>query len=255
MNIERITVRQWQENYRAGAYRSKEVDIQRAAGWWNWNCRDDALAGRLRLIAPVVMKLNEPFLLDHYRVWFVNEGKWRKAVYDSVRFEPLDGGSDDIKFFKVDLRSPEESDNWTLYTKRFGLHAPEFGCCHVHDMAKYISAMARELEQGVRPPFLDEKAAAVEYILFRDTVLPSLPGPAKGGGAQLQLPGPGRWPKENRPYGRQPGGYTPQASRPRKPYRSTDFMYPARMTPRKPLRSHASARKNLTKRRRPSVER
>lgn len=173
MNEYQLTVRQWQENYRAGAYRSKEVDIQRAAGWWNWNCRDDALAGRLRLIAPVVMKLNEPFLLDHYRVWFVNEGKWRKAVYDSVRFEPLDGGSDDIKFFKVDLRSPEESDNWTLYTKRFGLHAPEFGCCHVHDMAKYISTMARELEQGVRPPFLDEKAAAVEYILFRDTALPS----------------------------------------------------------------------------------
>lgn len=170
---ENISVRQWQENYRAGAYRSREVDIQRAAGWWDWNCRSDALAGRLRLIAPVVMKLNESFILDHYCVWFVNEGKWREAIYDSVRFEPLDGGPDDVKFFKVDFRNPKEPDKWTLYTKRFGLHAPEFGCGHVDEMVTYIAGLARELEQGVRPAFLDEKAAAVEYILFRDAVHPS----------------------------------------------------------------------------------
>lgn len=173
MSSDEITVRQWQENYRTGAYRSKDVDIQRGAGWWNWNCRNDALAGRLRLIAPVIMKLNEPFILDHYCVWFVNEGKWREAIYDSVRFEPLDGGPDDVKFFKVDFRNPKEPDKWTLYTKRFGLHSPEFGCGHVDEMVTYIVGLARELEQGVRPPFLDEKAAAVKYIMFRDTVHPS----------------------------------------------------------------------------------
>ena len=173
MSSDEITVRQWQENYRTGAYRSKDVDIQRGAGWWNWNCRNDALAGRLRLIAPVIMKLNEPFVLNHYCVWFVNEGKWREAIYDSVRFEPLDGGPDDVKFFKVDFRNPKEPDKWTLYTKRFGLHSQEFGCGHVDEMVTYIVGLARELEQGVRPPFLDEKAAAVKYIMFRDTVHPS----------------------------------------------------------------------------------
>ena len=121
----------------------------------------------------MVMKLNEPFILDHYCVWFVNEGKWREAIYDSVRFEPLDGGPDDVKFFKVDFRSPKEPDKWTLYTKRFGLHAPEFGCGHVDEMVTYIAGLARELEQGVRPAFLDEKAAALEYVLHRDTIRPS----------------------------------------------------------------------------------
>lgn len=167
-----ISIRQWQENYRAGIYRDKDVNIQQAAGWWRWNCRDDALAGRLKLIAPLVMRIKEPFLLDHYCVWFANEGKWRKAVYDSVRFEPLDGGPDDIRFFMVDYRNPDEPDKWALYTKRFGLHTAEFGCGHVHDMAKYIANLARELEQDVRPAFLDEKAAAVEYILRRNTILP-----------------------------------------------------------------------------------
>lgn len=143
------------------------------AGWWNWNCRSDALAGRLKLIAPVVMKIKDPFILDNYFVWFINTTARDKLVYDSVRFQPLDRTKDGPEFFKIDFRNPDESDLWTLYTQRFGLYAPEFSCGHVRDMAKYIANMAWEMEHGVKPPFLDEKAAAVEYILRRDTIRPA----------------------------------------------------------------------------------
>lgn len=170
---EDIPVRQWQEKYQAGAYASKDVDVQRLAGWWNWNCRSDALAGRLKLIAPVVMKIKDPFILDNYFVWFINTTAHDELVYDSIRFQPLDRVKDGLEFFKIDFRSPDESDLWTLYTQRFGLYAPEFSCGHVRDMAKYIADMAWEMEHGVKPPFLDEKAAAVEYILNRDTIRPA----------------------------------------------------------------------------------
>ena len=173
MSLDDISVRQWQEKYQAGAFQDKDTGTQQAAGWWNWGCRSDALAGRLKLIAPVVMGIKEPFILDNYHVWFVNVTARDKLVYDSARFQPLDRGTSGINAFKVDLRSPNEEDRWTLYTQRFGLHAPEFGCGHVREMVKYITVMAQEIEQGVRPPFLDEKTAAVEYVLRRDTVHPS----------------------------------------------------------------------------------
>lgn len=170
MSLDEFSVRQWQEKYQAGAFKDKDIDTQRAAGWWNWRCRDDALAGRLKLIAPVVMGIEEPFILDNYAVMLMNDTGRDKLMYDRVWFQPLDGETGDIEAFRVEFRSPDEEDRWTLYTERFGFHAPEFGCGHVRDMVQYITAMAREMQQGVRPAFLDEKAAAVEYVLRRDTV-------------------------------------------------------------------------------------
>ena len=49
---ENISVRQWQVLYRAGAFDSKDRTVQCEAGWYDWFCRDEALAGRLKQIAP-----------------------------------------------------------------------------------------------------------------------------------------------------------------------------------------------------------
>ena len=167
------SVRQWQEKFRAGAFDSKDIAIQREAGWWDWHCRNDALAGRLKKIAPVVTGITEASVLDNYSVWFANvRSPGRNAVYDRVQFEPL-GDVHDGRIFRIDYGNPNEPEKWTLYTERFGFAAPEFGCAHVRDMVGYIHTMAQELEQGIRPPFLDEKAAAVEYILGRDVLYPS----------------------------------------------------------------------------------
>ena len=168
-----LSVRQWQEQFRAGAFDSKDTAVQREAGWWDWHCREDAVAGRLKRIAPVVTGIKAPSLLDNYTVWFTNvRSTGRKAVYDRVQFEPL-GGKCDGRIFRVDFGNPNEPEKWTLYTERFGFGAPEYGCAHVREMIEYIHTMAHELEQGIRPPFLDEKAAAVEYILHRPVLYPS----------------------------------------------------------------------------------
>lgn len=167
-----LSVRQWQERYRAGAFNSRDTAAQRGAGWWNWCCRDDALAGRLARIAPVIMGIESPLILDHCAVWLVNERTENKLLYDSARFEQLGGSINDLMFM-VDFNDPRQPDKWALYTNRFGFNAPEFCCNHVHDMTKYISRMAQELEKGITPPFLAEKAAAVEYILHRPVLHPS----------------------------------------------------------------------------------
>ena len=154
------SVRQWQKQYQAGAFDSKDAAVQREAGWWRWHCRDDVVANRLKRIAPVVMGIKSPLILDQCSVWFANEYTENKLLYDSARFERLNGSTNDL-FFMVDYKDSRQPDKWTLYTKRFGFHAPEFGCSHVQAMTRYIDRMAHELEQGIVPSFLIEKEAAV----------------------------------------------------------------------------------------------
>nr|WP_300838671.1 hypothetical protein [uncultured Acetatifactor sp.] len=173
MKPEGISVRQWQELYRAGAFDDKDVIVQRQAGWWDWQCHWDALAGRLKRIAPVVTGIKEPIILDNYSIWFANvRSPGRKAVHDHVQFEPL-GDKSNEKIFRVEFGDPNVPDKWALYTNRFSLDAPEYGCARVRDMVQYISTMACELEQGILPSFLDEKRAAVDYVLNRPTIYSS----------------------------------------------------------------------------------
>lgn len=173
MSHNELSVRQWQERYQAGAFDSKDMDIQHQAGWWDWSCHFDALAGRLKRIAPVVTGITEPLILDNYSIWFANVlCTDRNASYDHVQFEPLDKEHSGWRF-RISYGDPNEPEKWTLYTERFGFNAPEFGCAHVREMVKYVSVMACELEKGIRPPFLEEKAAAVDYILGRDVLYPS----------------------------------------------------------------------------------
>ena len=172
MTSKSLSVRQWQERYQARVFDCKDITVQREAGWWNWHCRNDVLANRLTRIAPVVMGITSPLILDQCSVWFANECTENKLLYDSVRFERLNGSINSL-FFMVDYKAPRQPDQWTLYTKRFGFHAPEFGCGHVRDMTRYIDKMAQELEQGIMPAFLIEKEAAVEYIHRRPVIYPS----------------------------------------------------------------------------------
>ena len=61
MRREEISVRQWQEQFKAGTFDSPDIHTQCGAGWYDWFCQDKALAGRLKKIAKVVMGITNPW--------------------------------------------------------------------------------------------------------------------------------------------------------------------------------------------------
>ena len=159
-----MSVREWQQRYRAGDFDSRDRAVQCEAGWYDWFCRDESLAGRLKKLSSAVMGITEPFILDNYYVWFKNNCPMYGPLYDDVRFEPLSGERDG-KYFVVALDSPHEPRKWTLYTERFGMDAPEFSCANVQELTKYLNRIAPELEQGFVPAFVSEKQAVSDYVL------------------------------------------------------------------------------------------
>lgn len=156
MDEKDISVREWQEAYRAGEFDSKDVNVQIKAGWHDWWCRDDALAGHLKKIAPVVLGITEPAILDHFRVWFKNNCPLGGPLYDDARFEPLEGERDG-RYFMVALDSPHEDQKWTMYSERHeDMEKPEFSCGNVREMCRHINDAAEELAAGLPEPSADD---------------------------------------------------------------------------------------------------
>lgn len=145
-----ISVREWQKLFQAGEFSDKDSATQICAGWYDWFCSDDALAGRLRQIGKVVMGITEPFILDNYYVWFKNNCPVCGPLYDDVRFEPLLGERDG-KYFVVSKDSPHEKQKWALYTERHGFNQPEYECDNQQEMVKYINGLGRELAEAEKP--------------------------------------------------------------------------------------------------------
>ena len=86
-----MSVRAWQERFPTGDSSSRDRAVQFEAGWYDWFCRDDALAGCLIKAPSVVLAVTNPFLLDNDSL----DG----SLYDDVRFEPLAGDCDGKYFF------------------------------------------------------------------------------------------------------------------------------------------------------------
>ena len=147
---ERISVREWQKRYKAGQFSNEARSVQCEAGWYDWFCEDEALAGRLEQLAPVIMGITEPSILDNYYLWLKNNCPMVGNLYDDVRFEPLTGERDG-KYFLVMLDSPHEESRWTLYTERHGFDDPEFSCKSVCEMTQYLNRHGKEIWEGGRP--------------------------------------------------------------------------------------------------------
>ena len=159
----KISVRQWQEMYRAGIFHQDAFHIPEQAGWDDFY---DPLNNKgLQNLSKLAMSITHPFVLDNYHVYFLHHTPGVGPMFGCAYFDLL---SEDRtkKVFFVALDSPHERKKWALMTRRYGDGAPEFESSNIRSMSRYINSMAHELEQDIHPAFIAEKQAVALYALF-----------------------------------------------------------------------------------------
>ena len=167
MTQDTISVRRWQELYRAGAFASDDEDIRKLAGRSDFY--EPLTDRRVQSLVKLAMGVTHPFILDSYSVYFVEHRPGEGPRFGSVCFFPITGRWDK-SFFSVELDSPFNRGKWGLHTGRYGEGAPEYECGHIRRMLRYIHTMAHEAEHNIKPAFIAEKEA-VEQFLFESNRL------------------------------------------------------------------------------------
>ena len=92
--MDRITVRDWIKNFKAGEYSDNTIATQIKAGWWDWFCRDSSLARKTKTMGSIVKQVKDggKVDLDNFYVWFKNNCPLNGPLYDDFRFANLEDG-------------------------------------------------------------------------------------------------------------------------------------------------------------------
>lgn len=146
--MENITVREWIRKFNNGEFDAKDFDTQCKAGWYDWFCRNESLAGRLKKMGNIIKDIKSDYILDNYRVWFKNNCPVYAPLYDDFRLEPLNEERRDELYFGVCCGHPHGSEfMYEIFTAR-SWYETEFECKNKREVLNVIEQLASEFQKG-----------------------------------------------------------------------------------------------------------
>lgn len=100
---DRISLREWQQNFLSGKYESCSRSVQIEAGWFDWFCRDSSLVNKTKKLGKILLKIQDDFILDNFRISFKNVCPVTFPLYDRIMF--IDLNEERNLFFGIDVDS------------------------------------------------------------------------------------------------------------------------------------------------------
>lgn len=153
-NSKIMTLREFKQRFEAGHFAATDFDTQVEAGWYDWFCSTEALAGRLKRLYPIIRMIDNDFLLDNYYLWFKNNCPCAGSLYDDIRFEPLNkylkiAEEDSLRdkfFFGIAVDDKRHEFKYSLFSGRNDYYT-EFETNNRKELVAYINKMGMEFEQ------------------------------------------------------------------------------------------------------------
>jgi len=90
---DKITVRQWIQNFNNHQYDNPDVDTQINAGWYDWFCKATSLKNKTIKMGRIIKKLTNPDILDNMYVFFKNNCPCSGPLYDQFKFCDMETGA------------------------------------------------------------------------------------------------------------------------------------------------------------------
>jgi hypothetical protein len=140
-----ISIREFQKKFKAKEFNTPDVSTQCKAGWYDWFCKDTALAAKTRKLGNVVMKLQHAGKvdLDKMYVFFKNNCPMKGPLYDDFRICSIETGN---VLFTVQNNSPWEINTWTVYGALNEFKEPLYKTDTVSDLIGWLNEKEESID-------------------------------------------------------------------------------------------------------------
>lgn len=135
---EKITLRNWINNFKNEKYTTLDVKTQIEAGWYDWFCKDSSLRNKTYKMGNIIKQIKEggKINLDSTYVWFKNNCPLAYPLYDDFRLADIQSK---VTKLLVQINSPWHEKNYTVFCDKDFYKEPVFQTDSLKALIKWIN--------------------------------------------------------------------------------------------------------------------